>query len=298
MSRRPVAAGAALLVVLAGTTACVPESSQGRASRAAASGAVAAGDEYVALGDSYTAAPFAGPTNASDVCWQSEENYPHLLAEELDLELVDVSCGGATTDAVASPQTTLDGTSRPPQADALSESTDLVTISLGANDFGLFSALVVACGELAREDPEGSPCADQDAADGGKADRTIDQVRDRLVSALEHIVEAAPEARVVVVGYPQFAPDGGPPCDNLPFAAGDYAFARRVNELLVRAQAAAAGEVGVDFLDVFPATEGHDICAEDPWVAGATAEEGRGIPYHPYPEEQEAVATVLVEQLT
>ena len=56
----------------------------------------------------------------------------------------------------------------------------------------------------------------------------------------------------------------------------------------------AAEDHGLTFLDVARATEGHDICASDPWVAGAAVEPGRGAaPWHPYVEEQQAVADLL-----
>ena len=59
---------------------------------------------YVALGDSFTSGP-AIPTqlgtttdpSAPAACLRSSENYPSLTARALGLQLVDRSCGGATT---------------------------------------------------------------------------------------------------------------------------------------------------------------------------------------------------------
>ena len=46
--------------------------------------------------------------------------------------------------------------------------------------------------------------------------------------------ERSPDARILVIGYPQIVPASGT-CDLLPLAAGDYPFARSVNEGLTRA---------------------------------------------------------------
>ncbi|NHA01431.1 hypothetical protein G5V59_20705 [Nocardioides sp. W3-2-3] len=48
---------------------------------------VAAGDRYVALGDSYTSAPGVGTPTGPAGCQQTDANYPHLLAAALDLKL-------------------------------------------------------------------------------------------------------------------------------------------------------------------------------------------------------------------
>jgi hypothetical protein len=54
----------------------------------------AAPTSYVALGDSYTAAPLVLPIapNAPGDCLQSAVNYPHLTASALGLSLRDRSC--------------------------------------------------------------------------------------------------------------------------------------------------------------------------------------------------------------
>src|SRR3954462_5512053 len=55
-------------------------------------------DQYVALGDSYTAAPLVPPTDSSTICLRSGVNYPALVARAMPgTALTDVSCSGATT---------------------------------------------------------------------------------------------------------------------------------------------------------------------------------------------------------
>ena len=87
-------------------------------------------------------------------------------------------------------------------------------------------------------------------------------------------------------------------CQQLPLKPGDYPYARRINEGLNVALEAAADEVGATFIDMFPVTEGHDICGKEPWIAGAEVMTGRrATPWHPYPEESEAVARLVLEEL-
>lgn len=258
---------------------------------------IAAGDEYVALGDSYAAAPFTGKPDGDDGCYRSLNNYPHLVAGELDLVLTDVSCGGARTTDMTGRQTTIDDTVRPPQLDALSRSTDLVTFSAGGNDFNLFGTLVYNCVGLAQGDPGGAPCTQLDVADGdSNVASALEDVEDRLVRVIEEIGERAPRARVLVVGFPQFAP-AERICEEFPLAAGDYPLGRKLNVLLDEALRGAAERSGAEFVDVFAATKGHDICSRDPWIAGVEPEGGRAAEFHPYAAEQRVVAELIVEQL-
>jgi hypothetical protein len=120
-------------------------------------------DRYVALGDSYTAAPLRPKPERIRGCLRGKHNYPRLVAEALeDTELVDVSCSGASTDSMFGKQA-FDGVddSRPPQLDAVTPDTDLVTVSIGANDFGLFSSMILVCLRVGKVDPDGAPCRRQ-----------------------------------------------------------------------------------------------------------------------------------------
>ncbi len=258
--------------------------------------AVQPGDRYVALGDSYTA--LGGDMthiNAHDGCGRSDLNYPHQIAEELDLELVDNSCGGAQTANLTEPQVTFTDDTHPPQLDGLTEDTALVTLRLGGNDHQLFAQLVGTCTALGRKDPDGSPCADVDAKAPTPYAEKIAMVQQSLVDGIAEIRERAPKARVLVVSYPQIIPESGT-CPGLPLGAGDYAFARDFNVGLVAAQAAAAEKAGVEFVDAFAASEGHDICSEEPWIAGAVPG-AAWLSYHPGYVEHEAVARLVVETL-
>lgn len=250
---------------------------------------------YVALGDSYTAGPGIGRPDGFDTCFRSRDNYPHQVAEEADLDLHDVSCSAGTTWAVRSAQTTPQGRTVAPQIEAVTPETDLVTISLGANDFNVIGRVFITCVQLGRQGLVGTPCADADARLGTRSlDNVADDIQRNVQTAVDDVRKRAPGAQVLVVGYPDiFPPDTT--CELLPIPPADLPYARKVNDTLNNALRAAAQAEEVGFVDVFAATRGHHICSEDPWIAGATVVSGRkATPWHPYEEEQTAVAELVL----
>ena len=271
--------------------ACTGEDEPTVAPPPSATPSVSEGSRYVALGDSYTAAPGIGRGDGTDGCFRSHNNYPHLLADQLGLELVDVSCGGATTEALKEPQRTVLGGEVAPQLRALGPDTDLVTIRIGGNDFGLYQLISRICPALADRDPDGRPCAEEAARAEPGLDGLLRRLEDRVVAAVRAVVDRAPDATVLVVGYPAVVPEDGT-CPALPLAVGDYAFALKVNRGLNDVMKAAARASKVRYLDVYTATRGHDICGDDPWVAGQSPN-GDGAPWHPYAAEQQATAAVI-----
>ncbi|SFB91126.1 Lysophospholipase L1 [Nocardioides terrae] len=243
---------------------------------------------YVALGDSYTAAPGIPGRTSDDGCLRSDRNYPHLLAAALGARLTDVSCGGASTADVRRAQ--LRGVR--PQLDAVTADTDLVTIGLGGNDLNLFGSLIGACVRPDAASVPGTPCAD---ALGSKVAPTLDRMEQRLVGVVRAVRHRAPSAKVLLVGYPQIIPASGR-CADVPFAAGDYRFARRVNHGLTQAVRHVAVDSRVTYVDLWAASAGHDVCSADPWINGLS---GQGAaPFHPFAVEQVAVAQEVATALS
>ncbi len=252
------------------------------------------GLDYVAIGDSYTAAPWI-PEVSTDGCARSDHNYPHLVADRLDqAQLIDVSCGGATMDHVLGSQA-VGGRVRPPQIDALSPDTDLVTVGLGVNDLGYNYTASIECLLLASESLSGSPCEDANAA---KIPQLLQRVEKRYADALEAITLRAPEARVLVIGYPRLLPDSGDCPDRVRFARGDLDFVRSSFDALDAMIKRVAGRLDLEFVDVNSASRGHDICSDDPWINGRRKDpRTKAAPYHPMPAEQEAVAGLVLARL-
>src|SRR5690606_24099102 len=72
-------------------------------------------------------------------CHRSDAAYPRLLDDDinLNLNLVDfVACSGATTDTILNGGSSTGAWGGAPQVDALTSSTDVVTITVDGNDVG------------------------------------------------------------------------------------------------------------------------------------------------------------------
>lgn len=251
---------------------------------------------YVAMGDSYAAAPGVGRLNTPQACRKSKDNYAHKLAEMLDLELTDVSCSGAPTDAVMGEQQAA-GQKLPPQIEAVDDDTEVVTIGLGFNDLGLSIRVFVGCVQVTAQNPDAKrPCtdADRNAGEGG-TQSILDQVTDRLDTVVQEVKERAPEARIFLVGYPTIFPTGKT-CANLGMKAGDMPLLNGIVDSLNTSLKDAAKAQDATYVDLTKPTRNHHICADDPWIAGLKAVGGKqALSFHPYEEEQDLVAKTLAK---
>jgi lysophospholipase L1-like esterase len=258
-------------------------------------GAAASDFRYVALGDSYTAAPLVPSIIPAGGCFRSTNNYPHVVARALAItDFVDASCSGAQTKDMTTSQ--LPGVA--PQLNAVTADTDLVTVSIGGNDFSVFGTLVGVCPTLRASDPTGAPCRDAMRASG--EDRLLSavaQTRERVRAVVAAIKAKAPDAEVIVVGYPQIAPRQGTCPALLPLADGDYNYAIQVNQRLTWALREVAAQQHVGYVDVWKASQGHDVCSTDPWINGQFTDVTRAQSFHPFANEQAAVAGLVVDQV-
>ena len=302
LSSRAVAA-AALLSALA-LTACdegPPSATVGNSHPSTAvPGQDSAYPRYVALGDSYTAAPGVPQTEQETGCLRSNGNYASLVAHQLKSSFVDVSCVGASTVALAGAQQ-LSNQVAPPQLSALSADTSLVTLGIGGNDLELFTTMIGTCGQLGLSDADGAPCRDYmrhaGKDDGDLLVQKIGKIRGRLVAALKAIHDRSPKAEVVLVGYPQPIPARNT-CRILPLAKGDYGYVRGLVVRLDEAMRQAAKKAKAQYVSVLAASRGHDICAgRDAWVNGVNTDLMRALAFHPFAEEQQAVADLVMKKL-
>lgn len=238
------------------------------------------GPQYVALGDSYSAAPGVPETSGADGCFRSSGNYAQRIAARTGLTVTDVTCSGANSEDLLADQ-----------VPAITPAAELVTVSTGGNDFDLFARLIGGCLQSSGGDGgSGVSCSD---ASGAEVDQAIPQIAANIGGVLDAVVEAAPRAQVVVVGYPDLLPEKGSCPDRIPLAAGDYAFVNDVTHRLSDALASEAAERGLDFVDLEGPSEGHDICSDVPWVNGASVAEDGTAPLHPFAREQQAVAALV-----
>ncbi|MEV7039515.1 SGNH/GDSL hydrolase family protein [Amycolatopsis sp. NPDC051061] len=251
---------------------------------------------YVALGDSYTASPRTGKNvGAPPGCDRSDDNYPRLVSADLKpAEFADVSCSGATTANMAGAQKTGNG-SNPPQLDAVTAKTTLVTLGIGGNDIG-FLSLASSCATAHRS---GSPCKDKLTAGGhDQLSERIDATAPKVGAVLDRIHKQAPKAKVVVVGYPSVLPDGDGCWPVLPIGSGDVAYFRgalgKLNKMLE--DQADGHEAG--YADTATPGKGHDVCtaSDTRWVEGVIPTL-HGTALHPNARGEQGMADAVLGAL-
>lgn len=255
-------------------------------------------DTYVALGDSFVAVADLTDLYGTPGCFRSRSNYPALVAAALTpAHFRDVSCGNAQTQHMTRPQELGVGVN-PPQLDALSVDTDLVTITLGGNDLQLpETADACAAGEPSA--PGGDPCPRRSVRDDvdRAAHRIETEIRPALAAVLREIRARSPHATIVAVGYLAPLPPSEGCFPAVPVAAGDVGYLYDTMRRLVQAlleEATAVGGVGVNAYDVL----GHDMCRPpgvrwvEPLIPAAPT-----TPFHPNTRGARGVADLVVAAL-
>ncbi len=209
---------------------------------------------YVSLGDSYSAG--GGLPRPDGPCGRTPGAYPALVAARARLDASFRACNGATTDHV------LEREARPgerPQIEAVGSHVDVVTISIGGNDIG-FGPVMSDCVIGPRS------CA--------RLEETVAAnlaiLRPRLETLYRAVRARAPEADLLVVGYPHLVADpavsGAATCAGL--APDEVLWVRRQGEALARVVQAAATAAGARYLDAAAAFAGHEACTGEPWMEG------------------------------
>ncbi|MGW4649335.1 SGNH/GDSL hydrolase family protein [Kitasatospora sp. NPDC004289] len=280
-------------VLLAGCTAAGGGAPSAEGSTAPPPAAAPVG-RYVAMGDSYTSGLGVPPQGGDPAgCFRSGVNYPALVARELKAaDFADVSCSSARTPDLTAPQKVRGGVN-PAQFDALSPATRLVTLGIGANDAG-FMEVLTRCGMAALG---GRGCRAEFAAEGG-ADEVSGRIAaagEKVGAALAELKRRAPQARVLVVGYPELFPADPAGCAQaLPgVAAADVAYLTEKQrelaaELRRRTEAAGAAYVPTS-------VPGRDMCAGPAarWVEPLDAAGGLS-PLHPNAAGERGMADAVL----
>jgi lysophospholipase L1-like esterase len=250
---------------------------------------------YVAVGDSFAAAPGVPDPAPPAGCRKSTNGYPSILARQLTAtSFVNVTCSGATTEDITGRVQQIKDGPVARQIDAVDASADLITVTIGANDVGLPSD-AEGC-EVKSADPP--PCTDEFVV--GKVDRISQLIAAQLPvwgALIDQLRVAAPHARIVVVGYGTFVRPGGcfPAQPVLPRDA-DY-LQSKLNEL-DDLQQQLATKKAIDYFDTRLISQGHDICAapSDRYIEGF-ATTGSVVRLHPNAFGVSAVGNALAGYL-
>lgn len=265
-------------------------------------------NRYVAVGSSMAAGPGIRPraAGAPHCSGRSARNYAHLVAERLNLNLVDVTFSGATTANVLAERQR----AAPPQIEALDGSETLVTITIGGNDVGYIPLLMAASlrGSIARLLP-GSPGPHRRRADparllptiGALLDRhareeALSQVGDSLCAVGTEVRRRAANAQVFFVDYLTLLPPVG--MRAAPLTSTDADLGRHVAARLEELTAAAAQRTGCGIVRAGQASRQHHAWSANPWTVGAGLPlPWRPAPFHPNAAGMRAVADLVTAQL-
>jgi lysophospholipase L1-like esterase len=256
-------------------------------------GAAQAAPRYTALGDSYAAGPLIPLPLPPFGCLKSSNNYGRIAQRTLAYaEYRDATCSGAETEDMTQPQNVSPGPN-PPQFDALSPETELVTINIGGNDIG-FSSIAEDCVSIV---PFGSPCKDRYTAGGqDEISRRIAETAPKVAAVIKGIHERSPDAEVLVLNYSAIFPHRGTGCyPTMPVARGDVVWLREKHEELNAMLAEQASANGAAIVDVYSASVGRDACAlptvrwVEPYVPTTAA-----APLHPNLRGMRAMANLVI----
>jgi lysophospholipase L1-like esterase len=244
---------------------------------------------YVALGSSMAAGPGIKPSarGAPFGSGRSARNYAHLVAEQLSLDLVDVTFSGATTANVLSERQR----SAPPQLDALDGSEELVTITIGGNDVGYVPLLMgAALPPLLRKLPSIRELLDRSARE-----QALEGIGDALHAVGAAVRRRAPHARVMFVDYLTLLP--APGIAAAPLSAEHAELGRFVAARLEEATAAAATATDCEVVRAGHASREHHAWSAEPWTVGAGWPlPWRPAPFHPNAAGMRAVADLIAGQ--
>ncbi|WP_246097733.1 SGNH/GDSL hydrolase family protein [Rhodococcus spelaei] len=264
----------------------------GIASGASASADPRPGLEYVNLGDSFSAGSGVSPIIPSQPlpCWQSGANFSHIVAAELGYRLTDVSCGGAKTDDFYRAQ--YPGTR--PQLEALTPTTELVTLMIGGNNNDTFAGAMASCiGAMVLHPGAFDPCRAQYG--NSLTAPILTKTYPALVTALHDIHAKSPRARVLIAGYPLLLPASGSCAPQMPIAEGDVGYLRDLQTTLNDAVKRAAEATDSTYVDMAQASEGRDGCKPvgqrlvEPMIFA-----NQPVPVHPNADGERALANQVM----
>lgn len=236
----------------------------------------AASPSYVALGDSY-ASGTGTRTYVEDgtSCQRSNSAYPKLVASARGYALDFKACSGATVATVTSGQLS-----------TLNSSTRYVTISVGGNDAGFADVLTTCAMPGWMSNCNGTINTAQSFINN--------TLPNRLSTLYTSIRSKAPNAKVVVVGYPRVFM--GEDCNAFTwFSPAEQTRLNQTADLLNAKTSAQASAKGFTFANPSSRFAGHAVCDNPEWLNGLSSPIGES--YHPNKAGHSSGYTPLVTPL-
>ena len=229
--------------------------------------------DYTALGDSYSSGVGAGSYDLDSSCMRTSNAYPAKVAAATGFTLSFTACSGATTtDVIAN------------QLGPLDASTDYVTVSAGGNDAG-FSSLIANCTIL--------NCV---SSINSKITWTSTTLPGLLNSLYSQIQTKAPNATVIVVGYPRLF--SGSTCTSaFGISGSEMTAANNLVDAMDTVTATTAAAYGFTYKSAVSQFTGHALCSSSPWLNGLSPFTISNS-YHPNASGQSSGYTPLVRSIT
>lgn len=251
------------------------------------------GTNYISLGDSYTSGPLITDQNGEPLgCLRSNRNWPALTKPNIRVTgFRDMSCSGAQTRDMWNAQG-VDPGPNPAQLSVVDGAAKVVTLQIGGNDIG-FSDIIKTC---ALQNPFGDGCKAEYVHDGrDELSEKINATAAKIDAVVAEIERKAPQAHVFLVGYPTLVPQSGNGCYPLvPLLAKDVPYLRAKTVELNAMIAARAAAAGVNYIDLYGPSAGHDFCAStsNKWVEGIIPT-SVAAPVHPNAKGMANFATIV-----
>jgi lysophospholipase L1-like esterase len=236
---------------------------------------------YLALGDSYSAGeglrPFHTDTvdidQRGDRCHRSDRAYPLQLIFDPSVTVEFRACSGAKVEHLYA--AVQEHGNRPvfsglQAAGHLGEDVGLVTLTMGGNDVAFSNALVF-CAALQRRyclDDPFQIAHQRFASVDAFADKALQDVAAVLPLAYDELRSDAPNARIIVVGYPNLfseQPTRASRCALYTqlFGARERQDLNNLGLRLNRVIEQTAITAGLEFVDISHVFAGHETCSRD-----------------------------------
>ncbi|KAJ5777355.1 hypothetical protein N7520_000601 [Penicillium odoratum] len=265
----------------------------------------------VSLGSSFAAGPGISPQIEPFSAKRSGQNYPHLLAKELDADLTDLSVSGATLlNITREPQTpAFSNDTFPPQISSVPEDADIITVTAGGNDIGYIGNMI--------QDAESATTlgwAASTLVQGVRSFKSIfsqpstqingplspEELPERLGDTLDKLHERAPRARIYLVEYLAVLGPCTKPHVDITFDQETIDHHSQVANALQQAYAVAVATRS-DWCERVPIHEcslEHALGSQEPWVNGFSHSLIReGAVLHPNLNGMKAVAGILLKTI-
>ena len=240
---------------------------------------------YFALGDSYSSGE-ANPPWVNATCDRSDNAWPYVVGNrDQGLQWIgSVACSGASSTAIYSSYL-----GQPSQGSVLqsyASKVNVVTMTMGGNDIGFSSTLAA--------------CYLTDCWRFGGITKAQKAITNNLPSALQiaylGVRQAAPNARIIVVGYPRLFPTSQSATQGCGWLTPTER--TKLNDLAALLDSTiknAAHAAGFDYVSTLNALNGHELCTANSWVfpilAGPLA--GGAAEGHPLYNGQQAIANIV-----